>query len=101
MTPSQLEDPWHESSSRVLSRIFPKAQALFQAQLGDGGIRRVVPHIGGVPAAELIRLLAAILIAFTTFANVQPVDTFPTHDVLSDQRASSRPARLSVFRFIY
>jgi len=62
--PSQLEDPWHESSSRVLSRIFPKAQAL--------------------SAAELIRLLAGILIAFTSFADVQPVDTFPTHDVLSD-----------------
>jgi hypothetical protein len=86
MTPSQLEDPWHESSSRVLSRIFPKAQGLsFQALWARaGGIRRVVPHIGGVAATELIRLLAGILIAFTSFADVQPVDTFPTHDVLSD-----------------
>jgi hypothetical protein len=43
-----------------------------------------VPHIGGVAATELIRLLAGILIAFTSFADVQPLDTFPTHDVLND-----------------
>jgi hypothetical protein len=97
MTPSQLEDPWHESSSRVVSGIFPKAQTLSARRRRDSSS---VPHIGGVPAAELIRLLAAILIAFTTFASVQPVDTFPTHDVF-ERLTRQFPTRLSVFRFIY
>ena len=41
-------------------------------EIGIGGVGRVIPHIGGAPAAELIRLLGAIPVALATFADVQP-----------------------------
>jgi hypothetical protein len=85
-SPSQRADPCHAQLVRVLSRIFPNPK-LFHSRSYEicvGGIRRVMRHIGGTPATELIGLFTAVLIAFTTFANVETVDAFPTHNVFSD-----------------